>query len=126
MRVLEHAMVRVDHVLKQLKDSISVQTPVIVCVLSDGWNRAFHGSADQSRYWRCRLEFSKCATLGQFKGWCNDYIRKFEASKFSNSTLIRPVPSSALRVSETETIQCLCRTTQLLLFTLARVVFDLT
>jgi len=73
MRVLEHAMVRVDHVLKQLKDSISVQTPVIVCVLSDGWNRAFHGSADQSRYWRCRLEFSKCATLGQFKGWCNDY-----------------------------------------------------
>jgi len=73
MRVLEHVMVRVDDVLKQLEDSKPVQSPIIVCVLSDGWNRLFRGSDDRSRYWRCRLEFSKCTTLGQFKGWCKDY-----------------------------------------------------
>ena len=73
MRVLEHAMVRVDDVLKQLEDSKPVQSPIIVCVLSDGWNRLFLGSDDRSMYWRCRLEFSKCTTLGQFKEWCKDY-----------------------------------------------------
>ena len=39
------------------------------------------------------------------------------------TSLIRPCASSALRASETETVQFLCRTTHLLLFTLACVVF---
>ena len=72
-RVLRHALERVQEVLDPLKDSISVQRPVIVCVLSDGWTRSFRDSADRSRYWRCRLDFSKCTTLLQFKTWCNDY-----------------------------------------------------
>ena len=72
-RVLRHALERVQEVLDPLKDSISVRHPVIVCVLSDGWTRSFRDSADRSRYWRCRLDFSKCTTLLQFKTWCNDY-----------------------------------------------------
>ena len=72
-RVLRHALERVQEVLDPLKDSISVRHPVIVCVLSDGWTRLFRDSADRSRYWRCRLDFSKCTTLLQFKTWCNDY-----------------------------------------------------
>ncbi len=72
-RVLRHALERVQEVLDLLKDSISVQSPVIVCVLSDGWNRSFRDSADRSRYWRSRLYFSKCTNLSHFKKWCDHY-----------------------------------------------------
>ena len=56
--VLRHALRCVRLVLQPQQDNIS-----LVCVLCDGWNRALHDEDDRSRYWRCRLDFSKCTTL---------------------------------------------------------------
>ena len=60
--VLRHALACVGSVLQLDHD----KTP-IVSVLSDGWNRTFQDEDDRSRYWRCRLDFSKCISLSQFK-----------------------------------------------------------
>ena len=66
--VLRHALAVGISVLKN-----SQGTKPIVCVLSDGWNRHFRGADDRSRYWRCRLDFSQCTTLADFKNWCHHY-----------------------------------------------------